>query len=88
MRIRNGRFAIPDACVFWPAEAVPPAMERCPLSSVREKMQAYAGFGVPHVWLLDPRRKEMFELRDGLREVKLLKVEELGLTVTKADVYE
>jgi Uma2 family endonuclease len=45
--------------------------KRDEMSNVLEKLEEYAGFGVPHIWLVDPRRRKGFRYLDGrLEEVQ------------------
>jgi Uma2 family endonuclease len=65
MKMREGLYLIPDVSVFWPSEPIevpdsPPLIaievlwtdDR--LTAVREKLEEYRAWGVPHVWLVDP----------------------------------
>ena len=41
------------------------------MSDLLEKLDEYAAFGVPHIWVLDPRRRKAFTYANGcLREVE------------------
>jgi Uma2 family endonuclease len=66
LRVSSGRFRIPDVCVIdWnqPIEQVftsPPLIcievlsKDDSLRSIRQRVDDYLSFGVPHVWILDP----------------------------------
>jgi Uma2 family endonuclease len=77
----SGRpFLIPDVAVFYPHEPglvpdTPPliAIEILSpddrLTKVREKLEEYRAWGVPHVWLVDPHSRRLYSCDEGLREV-------------------
>jgi Uma2 family endonuclease len=67
VKLREGLYLIPDVSVFWPSEPIevpdsPPliAIEVVStddrLTAVREKLEEYRVWGVPHVWLVDLTR--------------------------------
>jgi Uma2 family endonuclease len=99
VRLRPGRHVIPDVAVFWPAEPEGSVPDRLPLiaieilsepermSKVPDKLDEYAKWGVPHIWLVDPRRKIFYVFKDGLTEVRAFIVAELSLTVTPAEIF-
>jgi Uma2 family endonuclease len=71
MKLRAGRFLIPDVAVFHPDEPglvpdTPPliAIEILSpddrLSEVREKLEECRAWGVPHVWLVDPHSRRLY----------------------------
>jgi Uma2 family endonuclease len=99
MRIRNGLYLIPDVAVFHGKEPgdvpdLPPlaAIEILSpddrLAAVREKLEEYRGWGVPHVWLVDPYSKRFYTCDGELTEVPDLRISELGLALSKADLLE
>jgi Uma2 family endonuclease len=100
LRLRPGRYLIPDISVFHPTEpgervpSTPPfiAIEILSLedrlTAVREKLQEYRKWGVPHVWLVDPHSKRLYTCDETLTEVETLKIPELGIEVTPADMFE
>jgi len=91
---------IPDVCVFHPNEPTdrypdtPPFIaieilsEDDKLNRVREKLEIYRNWGVPHVWLVDPYSKRMYTCDSGLREVANLAIPELGIELTPSEVFE
>ena len=97
MKIREGVYLIPDVAVFQAKPGLVPdtpplvAMEifspddRLPV--VREKLEEYRAWGVKHIWLVDPHSKRLYT-DPGLTEVPTLRIPELGLEVTPADVFE
>ena len=99
LRLRPGRYIIPDISVFWPEKPTTNIPESRPLivieilspddrmSEVRNKLQEYAEWGVTHIWLVDPHARVLYLFRDGLREVKSFTVPEVELEVTVADIF-
>ena len=99
VKVRAGRYVIPDVAVFWPNEPVgvpetPPlvAIEILSpddrLSEVRNKLEEYKTWGVAHVWLVDPHSRRMYTCENGLVETQSLKIAELNLELTGADIFE
>lgn len=81
MKIRNGRYLIPDLAVFWPDE--PLALPETPpllvveilslddrLAEVRDKLEEYRKWGVRHVWLVDPHSRRMYTCEKGFVETQ------------------
>jgi Uma2 family endonuclease len=98
MRLRPARVLIPDVAVFHPDE--PDALPASPpliaieilspddrLTEVREKLEEYRMWGVPHVWLVDPRSRRFYTCDAGLIETSSLRVPELGIEVTPHDLF-
>jgi len=99
MKIRTGLYLIPDVAVFYPdePELVP---EKPPLvaievlslddglTAVREKLEEYRAWGVPHVWLVDPHSRRLYTCDAGLTEVAKLAAPELGIEIGSAHVFE
>jgi len=99
MKLRTGRYAIPNLAVFWPEE--PPRVPETPplvvieilslddrLTEVRDKLEEYKAWGVAHVWLVDPHSRRMYTCENGLVETQSLKISELGVEITGADIFE
>ena len=97
---RAGRYMIPDVSVFWPDKPTEETLEMRPLIvievlsrddrmvDVRAKLQEYADWGVPHIWLVDPRQRLFYLFHDGLHEVKSFAVPEVKLEINPADVFD
>jgi Uma2 family endonuclease len=73
------RSRVPDICITLEDPQIdvfetPPFIvieilsKRDEMSNVLEKLEEYAAFGVPNIWLLDPRRKKAFRFQDGCLE--------------------
>jgi Uma2 family endonuclease len=99
MRVRPNRYLIPDVAVFHPDE--PESVPQAPplvaieilssddrLSEVREKLEEYRTWGVPHVWLVDPRSRRFYKCDPGLTETSSLTVPELGIEITPHDLFK
>ena len=99
MRLRSNLILIPDVAVFHPTE--PASVPEAPpliaidvlspddrLTTVREKLQEYKTWGVPHVWLVDPHARRFYTCDEGLTEVSSLTVPELGMELTAALAFE
>jgi Uma2 family endonuclease len=100
VRVRPGLIRIPDVSVYYPNEP----QERVPttppfvaieilspddrMADVRNKLAEYRAWGVTHVWLVDPHSKRMYARDAELVEVPTLKIPELGVEVTPADIFE
>jgi Uma2 family endonuclease len=79
MQIGERRYRVPDICIVLAAPAaeilteapwvvIEILSETDTLSDVLEKLKEYAAFGVPHIWLFDPRLRLMFTYgRDTLK---------------------
>jgi Uma2 family endonuclease len=99
MRLRDRLFLIPDFAVFWPDE--PPLVPDRPpliaieilslddrLTAVRTKLEEYRAWGVPHVWLIDPHSRRLYQCDAGLTEVAVLAAPEVGVEMRSEDVFE
>lgn len=80
--IPGRRCRVPDICVTLEDPRIdvfeaPPLLcieilsKKDRLARIVAKGEEYAAFGVPHIWVLDPRRKKAFLYRNGsLEEVR------------------
>ena len=99
VKLREGRYLIPDVSVFRPAPA-PGVPDKPPfvvieilspddrMADVRDKLEEYKAWGVPHVWLVDPHSRRMYTCEAGLTETATLKIPELSVEITPADIFE
>src|SRR5271154_1567457 len=88
--VTGTRFRLPDVCVLLAAPktkylldaaflVVEVLSEGDVMSAVMEKLNEYAGKGVPNIWLIDPRLRLMSVYREpGLVEIE-------GEVITSAD---
>lgn len=99
MRLRSNLVLIPDVAVFYPDEPArvpdtPPLVVVEELSlddrlmAVREKLEEYRAWGVPHVWLVDPHTKRLYMRDQGLVEVTSLQIPELGIELLPNRIFE
>ena len=99
MKVRTGLYLIPDVAVFYEQEPedvpeTPPLVVIEVLSpddrmaAVLEKLEEYRGWGVRHVWLVDPHSRRMYVWDAGLREVERLAAVELGVEIGAAQIFE
>jgi Uma2 family endonuclease len=100
MRLAPMRIRVADLAVFQekPSEEIPSSPPHVVVEIVSpgdryveilEKLKEYRGWGIRHIWLLDPA-SESFSVYDdaGLREVPTLVLPEFDLTIQKSDVFE
>jgi len=99
MKLREGLYLIPDVAVFWPSAPAllpdsPPlvAIEVLSpddrLTAVREKLQEYRVWGVPHVWLVDPHSRRLYTCDSGLTEVTSFTIPELSVKLGPAEIFD
>jgi Uma2 family endonuclease len=86
VQVKPERFRVPDVCVIKSDAPLDPIYRQPPLlcveilskddrmSEMQERIGDYLSFGVPYVWLLDPRTRrayvhtpgQMHEVKDGM----------------------
>ena len=99
LKMGSSKVLIPDITVFFPEEPAqqpqkPPliAIEILSpedrLSAVREKLEEYRAWGVPHVWLVDPHSRRLYSCDSGFAEVNSLRVPELDAELKPADCFD
>jgi Uma2 family endonuclease len=82
MRVSPTRFRIPDICVMLKEQRPEPVLTTAPflcveilspedrMSRVIERVREYLGFGVSHVWIVDPENRTAYSYtKDERREV-------------------
>ncbi len=99
IRLRPGRYVIPDVCVFWPDEPTEEIPESLPLlvievlspddrmSDVIAKLHEYHDAGIAHVWLADPKLRCLYLYREGLHEVTSARIPEVDLELRFAELF-
>jgi Uma2 family endonuclease len=98
MKVRPGLYLIPDVTVY---RAKPPLLPDTPpfiaieilspddrMPEVKDKLEIYRTWGVPHVWLVDPHAKRMYTWTGELNVAPSLRIPELDTEVTPADIFE
>jgi len=99
MKLREDLYLIPDVAVFWPS--APGLLPDSPplvaievlspddrLTAVREKLEEYRAWGVPHVWLVDPHSRRFYACDAALKEVASFTIPELGITLEPSAIFD
>lgn len=93
------RSRVPDVCVTLedphtdvfeapPLIVIEILSRRDEMSDVLEKLEEYAGFRIPHIWVADPRRRKGFRFREGrLEEVSEFIAEDLKVRLALEEVF-
>lgn len=101
VQVAATRFRVPDICVIVgeePEEQIltsPPficveILSKCDrMSEMQERIEDYLSFGVPYVWILDPRMKRAYlHTSEGSREVKdALRTENPEILVSLDEIF-
>jgi len=100
LRLAPMRIRVADVAVFLekPTEEIPSSPPHVVAEIVSpgdryqeilEKLKEYRGWGIRHIWLLDPA-SQTFSVYDdaGLREVAAFGLPDFELTIQKSDVFE
>jgi Uma2 family endonuclease len=102
LRVSERRFRIPDVCVVVGQDETDQIFRKPPficieilskddtLDGLQDKIDDYLKFGVPYVWVINPRsRRAWVYTRDGIAEAKdgILKTENPELVVPLAEVF-
>lgn len=100
LQIAPTRVRVADLAVFAgsePAEETPSAPPLATveilspddrMTSVFEKLEEYAAWGVTHIWLVDAKRRRLFVYRQGgLEPVSSYALPEYGLEILPEDVF-
>ena len=100
MRVSPSRIRLPDVAVFSgtePAEAVPSSPPLIvveilspsdPWSEVISRLHEFQDWGVRHIWLADPQRRELFIFAGGdVRAAQVLELSEYGIAISPEDVF-
>jgi Uma2 family endonuclease len=102
VQVSKRRFRIPDVCltIGKPTEQIfrtPPfavfeiLSKDDRMSEMQERLDDYIGFGVRHVWLIDPRARRTFACTsEGSREIKdgVLRSDDPAFELRLAELYE
>jgi Uma2 family endonuclease len=75
---------IPRTPAFVLAEVVSP---QDPLPGVMTKLDEYRRWGVPNIWLIEPRRRKFYVYTAGLSEVEQFELPELGFSVSAESLF-
>lgn len=98
VRLRPGRYVVPDVSVFWPIEPTTAIPEHLPLivieilspdermMDVIGKLTEYQSHGIPHIWLLDPVHNTFYTFAGRLKPVQSAYIPEAGIEFQIADL--
>jgi Uma2 family endonuclease len=102
VQVRATRFRVPDLCVVVGPEPDEEIFTRPPflcieilskddrMSEMQERIDDYLSFGVPYVWLLNPKTKRaQVYTAEGMREAKqgVLRTENPEIAVPLAEIF-
>ncbi|MBI3666390.1 MAG: Uma2 family endonuclease [Acidobacteria bacterium] len=103
VQVKPNRFRVPDVRVVKADAPIEPIFTRPPflcveilskddrMGEMQERIDDYLAFGVPTVWLLDPRTKRAYVFTPGeMHEVKdgILRSSDLAITVPLAALFD
>lgn len=101
VRIAGDRFRVIDFALFGGARpegryATEPAFLAVEIvspddrySELTERLEDYHRWGVPHVWLIDPQRKRLYEYSDaGLLQRSSLSLPEFNFEIPAQDIFK
>jgi len=101
VQVSPTRFRIPDVCVVLGSDPVEQIFRTPPfvcieilspedrLTKTRERVDDYLRFGVPYVWLLDPRSRKAYRCTgEGFLEVKELRTSNPEMVVPLEALFE
>ena len=101
LKLSETRYHIPDISIFAgqePAENIPSSPPLILVEVVSrddrytkiiEKLEDYHAWGVPHIRLIDPWQRKLSIYRpEGLTAVSVLRVPELNLTASPAELFD
>ena len=102
MRTTNTRYRIPDIAVIWrppktkfleeaPVLVVEILSEDDRVTRTLERLGEYEALGIPNIWVVDPRLRQMFEYRGGsLLEISGEAIRTSGtpeIELTRAEIF-
>jgi Uma2 family endonuclease len=95
------RFRIPGICVVLGQSEQEPILRRPPficievlssedrMSRIQERIDDYFAFGVPYVWIVDPRSRKGYDRTpQGMTETAVFRTENPGIAVPLDAVFE
>lgn len=100
VQVRATRFRIPDVCVTVgepdePVFTTPPLIcieilsKDDSLIGLQEKIDDYLDFGVPHIWLFNPKNRKAYTCdRDGIHEAKDARLAAGELILDLREIFE
>ena len=103
VQVKPDRFRVPDLCAVRSDSPIEQVFTRPPflcveilskddrMSEMQERLDDYRAFGVPYVWLLDPRTKRAYIYSAaGIHEVQdgILRTRDPDIAVPLAELFE
>jgi Uma2 family endonuclease len=101
VQVAPTRFRIPDVCVILGQERQEPILRKPPFicieilssedrtSRVQERVNDYFAFGVPNVWIFDPRSRNAYQCTpQGMTETAVLRTENPEIVVPLDAVFD
>jgi Uma2 family endonuclease len=101
VQVAPTRFRVPDVCVIHGQEEQEPILRKPPLvciemlssedrmARVRECVNDYFAFGVPYVWIVDPRTRKGYNFTpEAMTETTVLRAENPDFIVPLDVVFE
>lgn len=101
VQVAKTRFRIPDVCVILGQEEQEPILRKPPficieilssedlLSRVQDRINDYFTFGVPYVWVVDPRSRKGHDCApQGMTETAVFRTENPEIVVPLDAVFE
>jgi Uma2 family endonuclease len=101
VQVAATRFRVPDICVILGQEEQEPILRKPPficieilssedrISRMQERVSDYFAFGVPYVWMVDPRnRKGFYCTPQGMTETQVFRTENPEIVVPLDEVFE
>ena len=99
-RVASTRIRIPDISIYAGKEPLEDVPSEPPLiaieilspddrhSDLMQKFEEYRAWGVPHIWLVDPRKQRLHTYLEGsLNEVAELRIPEYDVRITAAEIF-
>jgi Uma2 family endonuclease len=99
-RVHATRYRIPDVAVFrggWPSEEVPSSPPYIAIEIISpddrytetiQKLEEYRGWGVSHIWLIDPRlRKLAVYDAVGLHDVPAFALPDFAIQIAPEQIF-
>ena len=101
VQVTPTRFRVPDVCVVCGEEPAEQILTKPPLicievlskddrlSEIQQRVADFLNFGVPYVWILDPRNRTAYRCTaEGLHEVRELSTENPPILIPLAALFE
>jgi Uma2 family endonuclease len=100
IKLSAARYRVPDVAVFSPSEPVEDVPSTPPLiaveivspddrhSDIIGKLEEYRAWGIPHVWLIDPRLRKIYVYTQaGLQAVESFQAAEIGASMPAGEIF-